>query len=329
MCRGREIIEEIRGRAKKNISRIVFPESSDERIIEAAKILKREGIVEPILVAKEAPSPIEGIQTVSIKDSTNVEKYIDILLKNEINREMSGVAARRLAQKPMAWAALMTAAGDADGMVAGCVRTTALVVLAAKMCIGMEEGIKNPSSFLIIILRDDVPCPQKVLVFADAAVSIKPGPEELAMIAILTCENVNRLMNIEPNLAFLSFSSKDSAQHEDIDKVKEAVRIAREKRPDLNIDGELQFDAAVMPDISRRKAADSPVAGKANILIFPDLNSANIGYKIAQYAGGAIAVGPVMQGFKRPVNDLSRGATVDDIVTVSAIVSLFAKGTAE
>jgi len=324
VCR-RDISAEICHRAKKHKSRIVFPESSDERIIEAAKILKREGIAEPILVAKEASSPAEGIRTVTIKDSPDFERYVDVLLKNRINKDMSEVAARRLAQKPMAWAALMTAAGDADGMVAGCAHTTALVVLSAKMCIGMVEDVKNPSSFMIMVLRDDAPCPQKVLVFADAAVSIKPAPEELAMIAVLTCENVRRIIDIDPKVAFLSFSSKDSAQHEDIAKVKEAVRIAREKRPELDIDGELQFDAAVMPKVGRKKAPDSPVAGNANILIFPDLNSGNIAYKVAQYAGGALAVGPVMQGFSRAVNDLSRGATAEDIVTVAAITALFSR----
>jgi len=326
MSEGKTFIRELIEKAKKKKARIVFPESSDARIVEAARIMKKEGIAEPVLVAKrkDAAPPVD-LKTVFIKDSEKLDEYAEIYLKNTENEELDRDLAMRLVKKPLLFSALMTATGETDAMIGGAQCATGVVILAAKMGVGLKEGLREPSSFFLMVLRDEVPCPQKVLMFADAAVSVEPEAGDLAEIAILTADNVKKLLGIAPRVAFLSFSTKHSARHEHVEKVVEAVKIARQKRPDLKLDGELQFDAAVIPEIAAKKAPDSQVAGEANVLIFPNLDSGNIGYKIAQWAGGAEAIGPIMQGFNKPVNDLSRGASVEDIVTLSAITSLMCR----
>lgn len=206
----------------------------------------------------------------------------------------------------------------ADGFVAGSTASTGDVLRAAIQCVGMPEGISIVSSFFLMIM------PEKTYSFADCAVVPNPDANQLADIAISTADNHKTVTGEEPNVAMLSFSTKGSAQHELIDKVLEATKIAQEKRPDLNIDGELQFDAAVIDKIGKKKAPDSNVAGKANVLVFPDLQAGNIGYKIAQRLAKAEAVGPVVQGLKKPLFDLSRGCSVEDIVNTASIACLMA-----
>jgi phosphate acetyltransferase len=320
---GRAIVADIIDRAKKKGTRIALPEYADDRVVEAAKRMKREKIAEPVMVVQRRDQiPDADIETEVIEASERLDKFAEMYVAGRRNEGIDKSVALRLVKKPMFFGALLTAVGETDAMIAGAAHATSVVILAAKMGVGMKEGVKDPSSFFIMVLREEAPCPEKVLIFADAAVFMDPDAEDLAEIGILTADNVKRLLGIEPRVAFLSFSTKSSARHPHVDKVVEAVRIAREKRPDIDLDGELQFDAAVIPKVADKKSPGSPVAGRANVLVFPDLDAANIGYKIAQWAGGAMAIGPVMQGFNKPVNDLSRGASVDDIVTLSAVTSL-------
>ena len=231
--------------------------------------------------------------------------------------------ARRLVRRPLVYAGMMVACGYADGMVGGVTCPTAKVLQAAALTIGYAEGVSAPSSFFIMVvprLRDgkDVP-----LIFADCAVTIDPTAEGLAEIAVASAVNARRLLGLVPRVAMLSFSTAGSAAHESVSKVKKAAELAAARLPEGFVEGEMQFDAAVSPAVARHKIkGESNVAGRANVLIFPDLNSGNIAYKAVQYLAGAEALGPILQGFARPVNDLSRGASVEDIVAITAITAL-------
>jgi phosphate acetyltransferase len=226
--------------------------------------------------------------------------------------------AKEVMKRDLFFGAMMVRESMADGFVAGSTASTGDVLKAAFQCVGMPEGISIVSSFFLMIL------PERTLSFADCAVVPNPDAQQLADIAVTTADNHKILTGEEPYVAMLSFSTKGSAEHELLDKVKEATKIAQSKRPDLNIDGEMQFDTAIIDSIGKKKAPGSTVAGRANVLVFPDLNAGNIGYKIAQRLGGAEAVGPVVQGLKKPLFDLSRGCSVDDIVNTSAISALMA-----
>ena len=220
---------------------------------------------------------------------------------------------------------MMVHLGEADGMVAGAINSTANVIRAASLVIGLQEGISTPSSFFLMEIPGFEGGEDGNLLFADCAVNIDPSPDELAEIAIATARSAKWLLDWEPRVALLSFSTKGSASHELVDKVIKATNIAKSKEPSLLIDGELQADAALIPSVAKRKVkGGSPVAGRANILIFPDLNAGNIAYKLVQRLAKANAYGPILQGFSRPVSDLSRGATVEDIVGVIGIISVIA-----
>jgi len=322
-----KLLEEIKAKASARKKTIVLPESHDERVLKAAEILTKEGIAKIITIGNEekirgdAAKLTVDLQGVRIIDPVKSESASDFANMFFNLRKHKGVTiedAREIIKKDLFFGALMVKEGMADGSVAGSTASTGDVLKAAFQCVGMPEGISIVSSFFLMIF------PKQVFSFADCAVVPHPDAAQLADIAISTADNHKKLTGEEPYVAMLSFSTKGSAKHEDIDKILEATKIAKEKRPDLAIDGELQFDAAVIDSIGKKKAPGSDVAGRANVLVFPDLTAGNIGYKIAQRLGGAEAVGPVVQGLKKPLFDLSRGCNVNDIVNTTAIAVLMA-----
>lgn len=321
------LLQEIRENASKRKKTIVLPESHDERVLRAAKELTSNGIVKVITVGNEEvvrdlasnlSIDLQGVRIIDPLKSEMSSDFANVFYNLRKHKGISIEDAKETVKKDLFFGAMMVREGMADSFVAGSVASTGDVLKAAFQCVGMPEGISIVSSFFLMIF------PQQVYSFADCAVVPNPDSAQLADIAISTADNHKKLTGEEAYVAMLSFSTKGSAKHDDIDKVIEATRIAKEKRPDLIIDGELQFDAAILDSIGKKKAPGSEVAGRANVLVFPDLTAGNIGYKIAQRLGGAEAVGPVVQGLKKPLFDLSRGCSVDDIVNTSAISALMA-----
>jgi len=320
-------------RARKSPSRIVLPEPEDERILKASVKSYSLGIAKPILVgvreqieekAKALGLDLEGI-TVVEPTAEAMDRYADEYLKIRNMPEKKKKVVLHIMRRTLYFGAMMVRLKEADGMVAGAINTTANVIRAASLVIGLQEGINTPSSFFLMEIPSFEGGENGNLLFADCAVNIDPSPEQLAEIAIATARSAKWLLDWEPRVAMLSFSTKGSASHPLTDKVIKATNIAKSKEPNLLIDGELQADAALIPSVAKRKIkGESPVAGRANILIFPDLNAGNIAYKLVQRLAKANAYGPILQGFRRPVSDLSRGATVEDIVGVIGIISVIA-----
>jgi phosphate acetyltransferase len=323
-----KLLNQIRKEAAAKGKTIVLPESHDDRVLQAAEIILNEKLASVITVGNEetirAKAEELGLQLKGLRiyDPLKSEKLNDFANFFYNLRKSKGITyeqAKETMTKDLFFGAMLVREKIADGSVAGSTASTGDVLRAAFQVVGMKEGLSIVSSFFLMIF------PERVFSFADCAVVPNPDANQLADIAITTADNHKTLTGEEPYVAMLSFSTKGSAKHELIDKVLEATKIAQEKRPDLKIDGELQFDAAIIDAIGKRKAPGSEVAGRANVLVFPDLNAGNIGYKIAQRLGGAEAVGPIVQGLKQPLFDLSRGCSVDDIVNTAAIACLMAQ----
>ena len=327
------VIQQFVNRARRVNKRIVFPEGSDERIQKAARWLLDDGIVQPILIGeanklkKQADISgisLDGIGIVCHETAPCLNDYAAAY--NTARIGVSKKVALRLLRRPLIFAGMMVAQGDADGCVAGVANATARVIEAAGLTIGFAEGIFGVSSCFIMVIPNSLDGKDTVLMFSDCAVSIQPTAEELAQIAISTAATTRTLLSTEPKVAMLSFSTKGSASHINVDKITTATQIVRRRMPNLIIDGELQGDAALVKTVADQKLTDSPVAGNANVLIFPDLDAGNIAYKLVQYLATAQAYGPILQGLRKPMNDMSRGASVEDLVGVAAITAVQSGG---
>ena len=331
-----DLIESIKGKARKELKRIVLPEGHEERTLKAADIAIKEKIAEIIVLgspecvlADANKLGLENIKNATIIDPKNHEKkqeYVDLMVKLRGHKGLTSNEAMILIEDPLYMGTLMIKNGDADGEVAGADNSTGDVLRPAFQYVKTKPGISVVSGAFIMILSDNEFGENGMIVFADCAVNPDPDEKELAEIAVATAHTARVIAGMDPKVAMLSFSTKGSATHELVDKVVNATRIAKQMSPDLKIDGELQLDAAIVESVGKKKCPGSEIAGKANVLIFPDLQSGNIAYKLIQRIAHAEALGPVLQGLAAPINDLSRGCYVRDIVNMIAVTANQAAG---
>lgn len=308
------IIEDIAAASRRAQPHIVLSEGDDPRIIEAAKRAVADGLARVTLIGT---TPVEGVPHIDPTVAPNLNAYAAAYFDLRKHKGMSAEKAAEIMTSPLAFAAMMVRQGDADGTIGGAVETTSNVVRTALQIIGKDPSVDTVSSFFLMLLDGERP-----VVFADCGLILQPTAEELASIALASSTSLTAMTGLEPKVAMLSFSTKGSVPmgaHESLGRIAEAIEIVKARNPTLAIDGELQFDAAVVPSVAERKAPGSPVAGEANVFVFPSLSAGNIGYKIAQRIGGATALGPILQGLAKPANDLSRGCSVEDVYQMIAI----------
>lgn len=329
-----ELMKKIWESAKADKKKIVLPEGSEARTVVAAQKIADEGLAMPILIGnkeeilkagKEQGVELKGVEIIDPEVSPKLNEYIEAFYELRKNKGMTMEKAEKIVKDPLYFATMMVKLDDADGMVSGAVHTTGDLLRPGLQIIKTAPGVSVVSSFFIMLVPGSSYGEQGMLLFSDCAVNPNPTAEQLASIAIATAETAKNLCKMDPKVAMLSFSTMGSADHELVDKVRVATERAKELRPDLDIDGELQLDAAIVPKVASQKAPNSNVAGKANVLVFPDLQAGNIGYKLVLRFANAEAIGPVCQGFAKPINDLSRGCSTEDIVNVVALTAVQAQ----
>jgi len=331
------LMDAIKEKAARNLQTVVLPESYDERMLFAAQKIVEQGLAKVIILgnpdeiqaaAREKGISLEKVEIENPLTSPRLPGYIDALVELRKSKGLTREDAEKILtdKDNLYYAGMMVRLGDAGGEVAGATSTTGNVLKAAFQTVGTAPGIKTVSSYFFMITKTPSFGENGIILFADCAVNPNPDSQALAEIAVATARNCKSFLDVDARVAMLSFSTKGSASHGDVDKVLSAMDIARKIDPSLQIDGELQADAALLPKVGEKKAPGSTVAGRANVLIFPDLDAGNIGYKLVERVAGAEAIGPVIQGLAKPVNDLSRGCSVDDIVNVVAITAVQAQG---